>query len=109
MDAWDAAFTVIVTMECQPEEQGQLVDVAKRAEPIFARQPGFVSSALHRSHDGKSVLQYLQWTSRDASDACMASPDWQDGSADDFMAFIHDGKATMQPMSYDIVSNQKPA
>ena len=100
-------YTVIVTMDCEPDDQDELINVAKQTEGIFARQPGFISSALHRKGDGTRVLQYLQWESKEANDACMASSDWQDGTADAFMAFIHSGKATMDPADYEVVSVQE--
>ncbi len=98
--------TVIVTMNCQPQDQHGLIDAAAATEQIFARQPGFVSSTIHRSVDGSKVLQYLQWESQEASDACMMSPDWQSEPAQRFMELVQQGKATMEPAVYEIVSIQ---
>ncbi len=32
---------------------------------FMARQPGFVSISLHRSLDGRRIVNYIQWQSRD--------------------------------------------
>ena len=45
-------------------------------QPIFAKQPGFISASLHRSMDGIRFTTYLQWCSEANHDACMQNPDW---------------------------------
>jgi heme-degrading monooxygenase HmoA len=32
---------------------------------FMARQPGFISVSLHRSLDGRRIVNYIQWQSRD--------------------------------------------
>jgi heme-degrading monooxygenase HmoA len=39
---------------------------------FMAKQPGFVSIALHRSKDGSYVVNYVQW--RDADSLASALP-----------------------------------
>ena len=96
--------TVIVLMTIDPADQQALVALAEAAQPIFARQPGFVAAALHRSGDGTRVVQYLQWRSLADSQACMESPDWQGREGADFMGFLQAGKATMEVHDYTVVA-----
>jgi Antibiotic biosynthesis monooxygenase len=32
---------------------------------FMARQPGFISVSVHRSLDGRRIVNYIQWQSRD--------------------------------------------
>jgi heme-degrading monooxygenase HmoA len=32
---------------------------------FMASQPGFISVSVHRSLDGRSIVNYIQWQSRD--------------------------------------------
>ena len=38
--------------------------MAERAR-FMAGQPGFISISLHRSLDGKRIVNYIQWQSRE--------------------------------------------
>jgi len=43
----------------------------------MARQPGFVSITLHRSLDGRRIVNYVQWQSRDLLEAAHKSPEFR--------------------------------
>jgi quinol monooxygenase YgiN len=59
-------FTLIITLEVQPENCDALVDVVSRNARDFMRhQPGFISTNLHRSADSTRVVNYAQWQSRE--------------------------------------------
>jgi len=57
--------TVIVSFIVESENQQNLIDVIKKnSEEVMKKKDGFVSAAIHRSFDGKQVINYGQWKSR---------------------------------------------
>lgn len=57
--------TQITIIDAEPEKQQEaLAMMAKRAR-FMAQQPGFVSISLHRSLDGRRIVNYIQWESRE--------------------------------------------
>ena len=50
--------------------------MAERAA-FMARQPGFVSIRLHRSLDGKRIVNYIQWKSVEQLHSAHASPEFR--------------------------------
>lgn len=56
--------TLINVFSCEPQNQQQLVDSWIRVtEEKLGKLPGIISAALHRSKDGKRVVNYAQWES----------------------------------------------
>ncbi|HYW83779.1 MAG TPA: antibiotic biosynthesis monooxygenase, partial [Spirochaetia bacterium] len=53
--------TMINVFNVEPEKQEQLIDIWLEEGKKFEAWPGFVSAALHRSLDGKRVINYAQW------------------------------------------------
>ena len=53
--------TMINVFDVDPEKQQQLIQIWLEEGKKFERLPGFVSAALHRSLDGKRVINYAQW------------------------------------------------
>jgi len=43
----------------------------------MARQPGFISVSLHRSLDGRRIVNYIQWQSRDLLQSAHKSPEFR--------------------------------
>jgi len=41
---------------------------------FVARQPGFISNSLHRSLDGRRIVKYIQWQSRELLKSAHKSP-----------------------------------
>ncbi len=69
-------LTLINVFTVEPENQQQLVDVlAEATTGMMTGQPGFISANLHRSADGRRVVNYAQWRSRDDFDAMQANPE----------------------------------
>jgi quinol monooxygenase YgiN len=66
----NSQLTIAVTVfTVAPEHQQQLIDLlARAAQEVIRRQPGFVSINIHKSKDGTHVLSYSQWRSREAFD-----------------------------------------
>lgn len=102
------ACTVIVTLTCDPADQDALLGLARGALPTFARQPGFVSSTLHKSTDGARVVNYLRWRSEADHLACMQSAEIAEAGAD-FMAFVEDRKVSIALGVYDVVETVEAA
>jgi heme-degrading monooxygenase HmoA len=44
---------------------------------FMARQPGFISISLHRSLDGRRIVNYVQWQSRDLLRSAHHSPEFR--------------------------------
>jgi Antibiotic biosynthesis monooxygenase len=44
---------------------------------FMARQPGFVSISLHRSLDGRRIINYVQWMNRELLRSAHPSPDFR--------------------------------
>jgi heme-degrading monooxygenase HmoA len=60
-------ITLINVFEVAPARQQELVQLLNEAtERVMRRVPGFVSANIHRSLDGKQVVNYAQWQSREA-------------------------------------------
>jgi len=53
--------TMINVFTVEPENQQQLIETWLKEGKQFEALPGFVSAALHRSTDGKRVINYAQW------------------------------------------------
>ncbi len=57
--------TVIVSFVVESENQLNLINaVKKNSEEVMKKKDGFVSATIHRSFDGKQVINYGQWKSR---------------------------------------------
>jgi heme-degrading monooxygenase HmoA len=66
--------TQITIINAAPEKQDEaLAMMAKRAR-VMAQQPGFVSISLHRSLDGRRIVNYIQWESRELLHSAHQSP-----------------------------------
>ena len=67
-------MTLINVFTVEPEHQQELIDVLAEATTVMTAQPGFVSANLHRSDDGRRVVNYAQWRSRHDYAAMLADP-----------------------------------
>jgi heme-degrading monooxygenase HmoA len=54
--------TQITTVKLPPNHQDDVIKLMIERARFMAKQPGFVSVNLHRSKDGKHVVNYVQWT-----------------------------------------------
>ena len=55
----------------------EALSVMKERARFMAQQPGFISVSLHRSLDGKRIVNYVQWQSRDQLQAAHRSPEFR--------------------------------
>jgi heme-degrading monooxygenase HmoA len=95
--------TQITIVEPEPGKQQEALEVMRDRARFMARQPGFVSISLHRSLDGRRIVNYIQWSNRDLLRAAHKSPEfrkeWQhfDEMTEDIdphlyeLAYVEDG------------------
>lgn len=57
--------TQITVAEAEEGKQDALLALMKERAAFMARQPGFISISLHRSLDGRRVVNYVQWANRE--------------------------------------------
>jgi heme-degrading monooxygenase HmoA len=69
--------TQITIVESEPDKQAEALSVMTERARFMARQPGFVSISLHRSLDGRRIVNYVQWENRDLLQAAHRSPEFR--------------------------------
>lgn len=70
--------TQITTAEVEDgQQQDELLRLMTERARFMATQPGFISISLHRSMDGKRVVNYVQWASREALQAAHRAPEFR--------------------------------
>jgi quinol monooxygenase YgiN len=68
-------LTLINVFTVEPDKQEKLVALLVDAtEQTMRTLPGFVSANIHRSVDGKKVVNYAQWQSKAAFEAMQKDP-----------------------------------
>lgn len=70
--------TQITIAEAEEGKQTELLALMTERARYMARQPGFISISLHRSLDGKRVVNYVQWASRDELVAAHHTPEFRE-------------------------------
>ena len=73
----DQTVTQITVIEAEPEKQQEALSLMAERARFMARQPGFVSISLHRSLDGRRIVNYLQWQNRELLQAAHKSPEFR--------------------------------
>jgi heme-degrading monooxygenase HmoA len=69
-------LTLINVFTVAPDRQAKLVDVLTQAtHDVMKHMPGFISASIHRSMDGKKVVNYAQWASKEAFEAMQRHPE----------------------------------
>ena len=72
----NSVLTLVNVFTVEPEKQQMLVKVLIDAtQQTMKHLPGFVSANIHRSLDGKKVVNYAQWESLGAFEAMRKNPD----------------------------------
>ena len=69
--------TQITVIECDPSQQAEAVSLMEERARFMARQPGFISISLHRSLDGRRVVNYIQWQSPELLQSAHRSPEFR--------------------------------
>jgi quinol monooxygenase YgiN len=69
-------LTLINVFTVEPENQQKLMTLLIEAtEQTMMNLPGFVSANIHRSLDGKRVVNYAQWENMAAFQAMLKNPE----------------------------------
>jgi quinol monooxygenase YgiN len=71
------AVTQITVVDAEPEKQAEALSLMAERARFMARQPGFVSISLHRSLDGRRIVNYVQWQNRELLQQAHQSPDFR--------------------------------
>jgi quinol monooxygenase YgiN len=69
--------TQITFVEAEPGKQDEALSVMTQRARFMARQPGCISINLHRSLDGRRIVNYIQWQSRRQLEAAHQSPEFR--------------------------------
>lgn len=69
--------TQITVVEPEPGKQAEALALMTERAQFMARQPGFVSVSLHRSLDGRRIVNYIQWQSRELLQSAHKSPEFR--------------------------------
>ena len=69
--------TQITIVEAEPAKQAEALSLMSERARFMSRQPGFVSISLHRSLDGRRIVNYIQWQSREQLKSAHRSPDFR--------------------------------
>jgi quinol monooxygenase YgiN len=68
--------TLVNIFTVDPEGQRELVQTLVDATvQTMKHMPGFISASIHKSFDGKKVVNYAQWRSREEFEAMTKNPD----------------------------------
>ncbi|WP_020666958.1 antibiotic biosynthesis monooxygenase family protein [Amycolatopsis nigrescens] len=103
IDTGAGVITVINRFTVEPERQQELVDLLVDAtETVIKHLPGFISANLHKSLDGKHVVNYAQWTDQQSLQAMLSHPDCRQHLTD-AAAMSHP-----EPQLYTVASTHHP-
>jgi heme-degrading monooxygenase HmoA len=69
--------TQITIVDSKPDKQAEALSVMTERARFMARQPGFISISLHRSLDGRRIVNYVQWQNRDLLRSAHRSPEFR--------------------------------
>ena len=69
--------TQITVIESEPGRQQEALSLMAERARFMARQPGFVSISLHRSLDGRRIVNYIQWQNRELLQEAHKSPNFR--------------------------------
>ena len=64
------SFTQLIEFDVEPDQQhGLVLALSAQTEHLAQHCQGFLSASVQASDDGRRVLNYLQWRSREAGEA----------------------------------------
>jgi heme-degrading monooxygenase HmoA len=69
--------TQITIVESEPDKQAEALSLMTERARFMASQPGFISISLHRSLDGRRIVNYVQWENRDLLRLAHRSPEFR--------------------------------
>jgi quinol monooxygenase YgiN len=69
--------TQITVVESEPGKLDEALSLMSERARFMARQPGCVSISLHRSLDGRRIVNYIQWKNRDLLQSAHRAPEFR--------------------------------
>ena len=69
--------TQITVIESEPEKQAEALSLTTERAHFMARRPGFISISVHRSLDGRRIVNYVQWQSRELLQSAHKLPEFR--------------------------------
>jgi heme-degrading monooxygenase HmoA len=69
--------TQITVVDSEPDKQAEALSLMTERARFMARQPGFISISVHRSLDGRRIVNYIQWQNRDLLQSAHKSPEFR--------------------------------
>jgi len=79
IDADSQSVTQITIIEAEEGRQGEALALMSERARFMAKQPGFISISLHRSLDGRRIVNYIQWQSRELLQSAHRAPEFRKG------------------------------
>lgn len=66
-------YVVLIEIEVEPQHQQTFLDkITKYVEKHIKSLPGFISASFHTSGDGRKILNYAQWRSKEAYESFLS-------------------------------------
>jgi heme-degrading monooxygenase HmoA len=69
--------TQITIVEAEPNKQDEALSLMSERARFMAHQPGFISISLHRSLDGRRIVNYVQWQNSELLRSAHQSPEFR--------------------------------
>jgi quinol monooxygenase YgiN len=69
--------TQITFIECEPDKQAEALSLMSERARFMEGQPGFVSIDLHRSLDGRRIINVIKWRDRERLESAHKSPEFR--------------------------------
>ena len=73
----NGVVTQITMVEAEDGKQEEAIQLMNERAEFMEKQPGFISISLHRSLDGRRVVNYVQWRSLEELQAAHRSPQFR--------------------------------
>jgi len=70
-------IAVLITLfKVEPENEEKLIELFEEGTAsLFSKQPGYISSSIHRVKEGNRLVLYGQWENQQSIDAFRAKPE----------------------------------
>jgi len=96
------SFTQLIEFEIEPHQQTALVSaLSAQTERLAQGYKGFLSASIQASDDGRRVLNFLQWQSREAGEAAFQS--FESGEQDFWQLILAHQAKTVTFGSFQVV------
>lgn len=101
-------FTVTIRFTVSPADQEELSEMVMtmimEIAPFLASQKGFRGFRSHRSLDGSSVMNLIQWETLEDHEKAMASPEME-AAGGALFEWVESGRASISTEMYQMVSS----